>query len=68
MVYKSDVVTLLQDGLNKVVSGLTTFEEIIRLIALDDDDKLGNNIFLKGALKSSKEVLVKEEIKHEKNL
>ncbi len=61
MVYGSGVVSLLQDGLNKVVEGLTTFGEIIRLIALDDDDKLGNNIFLKRALESTKQALVEEE-------
>ena len=34
---KKSMVTILQDGLNKVVSGLTSFEEIIRVIDLDDD-------------------------------
>ena len=38
LVYKSDVRTLLQDGLLKVASGLTSFEEIIRLIELDAED------------------------------
>jgi type IV pilus assembly protein PilB len=38
MVYKSDVTTLLQDGLEKVAGGLTTFEEVLKLIELDDDD------------------------------
>ena len=38
LVYKSDVKTLLQDGLLKVVNGLTTFEEIIKLIELDAED------------------------------
>lgn len=39
MVYKkSDVVTLLQDGLNKVIDGETTFNEIMTLIELDDDE------------------------------
>lgn len=37
LVYKSDVTTLLQDGLLKVLKGYTTFEEIIKLIELDDD-------------------------------
>ena len=37
MVYKSDVTTLLQDGLEKVVNGYTTFEEVLKLIELDDD-------------------------------
>ena len=38
LVYKADVKTLLQDGLLKVANGLTTFEEIIRLIELDAED------------------------------
>ena len=38
LVYKSDVKTLLQDGLLKVATGLTSFEEIIRLIELDAED------------------------------
>ena len=38
LVYKSDVKTLLQDGLLKVANGLTTFEEIIKLIELDVED------------------------------
>ena len=38
LVYKSDVKTLLQDGLIKVANGLTSFEEIIKLIELDVED------------------------------
>ena len=38
LVYKADVKTLLQDGLLKVANGLTSFEEIIRLIELDAED------------------------------
>lgn len=37
LVYKSDVTTLLQDGLEKVIRGDTTCEEILKLIELDDD-------------------------------
>ena len=40
MVYGSDVVTLLEDGLNKVISGETTFGEVMTLIELDDDEKM----------------------------
>ena len=43
LVYKSDVKTLLQDGLLKVSKGLTTFDEIIKLIELDVDDVVINN-------------------------
>ncbi|MEG1288184.1 MAG: GspE/PulE family protein [Bacilli bacterium] len=34
---KSDVTSLLADGLEKVVNGLTSFEEIVRVIDVDDD-------------------------------
>jgi type IV pilus assembly protein PilB len=37
LVYKSDVTTLLQDGLGKVINGNTTCEEVLKLIELDDD-------------------------------
>jgi len=37
LVYKSDVTTLLQDGLTKVYNGYTTIEEILKIIELDDD-------------------------------
>src|SRR5574344_1816871 len=38
---KSKTQTLLQDGLMKVVNGLTSFEEILRVIDVDED--FGNN-------------------------
>lgn len=41
LVYKSDVTTLLQDGLEKVIQGLTTFEEVLKVIELDDDNTVG---------------------------
>ncbi len=37
VVYTSNVITMLQDALLKVLSGLTTFEEIYRIIDIDDD-------------------------------
>lgn len=43
LVYQSDVTTLLQDGFEKVVEGLTTFEEILKLIELDNDDVNNHN-------------------------
>lgn len=37
-VYKNgNTITLLQDGLRKVVNGLTSFEEILRIIDIDED-------------------------------
>lgn len=37
LVYGSNVTTLLQDGLNKVIEGLTTMDEILRVIDVNDD-------------------------------
>lgn len=50
LVYSAGVTTLLQDGLEKVEQGLTTFEEVLKLIELDDDDKLAGQYDLKTAL------------------
>lgn len=46
LVYKSDVTTLLQDGLEKVLAGHTTFSEIYRIIEIDNalDMKYGEEI------------------------
>ena len=45
LVYKADVTTLLQDGLEKVRLGLTTFEELIKLIELDDEVETKGDAF-----------------------
>lgn len=37
LVYNSDVISLLQDGVTKVLEGLTTLEELLKIIELDDD-------------------------------
>ena len=50
LVYNSDVITLLQDGLEKVEAGLTTFEELLKIIELEEDEKLANTSSLKKAL------------------
>ena len=34
---RSDVTSLLKDGLEKVVAGLTSIEEILRVIDVDED-------------------------------
>ena len=49
LVYKSDVITLLQDGLEKVADGLTTFEEFLKLIELDDDEVTSKDFGLEQA-------------------
>ncbi len=50
LVYKKDsTITLLEDGLTKVMEGLSSFEEILRVIDIDDD--LGSEeINIKNAL------------------
>jgi len=52
LVYTENVTTLLQDGLEKVLEGVTSFNEIYKLIEIDDeldshysDDLLGNKIY-----------------------
>jgi len=37
LVYKGDVITLLQDGLQKVVEGTTSFSEILKAVDLEND-------------------------------
>lgn len=37
LIYTKDVITMLQDGLYKVIAGFTTFNEILKLIELDDE-------------------------------
>ena len=56
-----NVTTMLQDGLEKVIRGLTTFEEILKLIELEDDDKISSNSELKEAIMEKKEDLAAEE-------
>lgn len=56
-----NVQTMLQDGLEKVINGFTTFEEILKLIELEDDDKISTNGELKEAIMEKKEDLVAEE-------
>ncbi len=50
LVYTSQVTTMLQDGLQKVLKGLTTFEEILKIIELDDDEHVEENADLKAAI------------------
>ena len=51
LVYSADVTTLLQDGLEKVAEGLTTMEEVLKLIELENDDnKKAGKYDLKSAL------------------
>ena len=43
LVYSADVTTLLQDGLEKVIEGKTTFGEILKLIELDDSENVSDD-------------------------
>lgn len=64
LVYKkAGVTTLLQDGLEKVVAGLTTFEEILKIIELEDDENVNDNFNLKEAIALTKQTQAKEEAK-----
>lgn len=67
LVYKSDVTTLLQDGLEKVVAGITTLEEILKLIELDDDVEGASEYrqSLSSAIEDSNLSLNKDENKEE---
>ena len=46
LVYTKDVTTMLQDGLEKVLAGITTFEEIYKNVAIDNelDNKYSEDI------------------------
>ncbi len=50
LVYTSNVTTMLQDGLQKVLNKSTTFEEILKIIELDDDEHVEENSVLKAAI------------------
>jgi len=51
LVYNDDVITLLEDGLMKAIEGITTFEEILKIIELEDDDYTeDDNYDLKSAI------------------
>ena len=71
LVYKGDTTTLLQDGLQKVIEGKTTIEEVLRVVELDDENAkivLGENGDDDGALESESEnaKIIREEIEKEK--
>ncbi len=65
LVYQSDVTTLLEDGLNKCLDGITSFEEIYKAIEIDDnlDEYYGakhNNVEENKAPSTSKENTITE--------
>ena len=52
LVYNEQVISLIHDGVNKVLDGLTTLEELLKLIELDDDG-LTKSTGLKNAIKTN---------------
>lgn len=44
LVYGTGTITMLQDGLTKVINGDTTFEELIKAIEIDDTDISGSGL------------------------
>ena len=72
LVYKGDTTTLLQDGLQKVIEGKTTIEEVLRVVELDDENAkivLGENSDDDGVLESESEnaKIIREEIENKAN-
>ena len=65
LVYQSDVNTLLQDGLEKVLMGLTTFEEVLKLIELEDDEQGSKAYGLRSAINNTN--LAKKESETKEN-
>ncbi len=72
LVYTGDVVTLLQDGLNKVLLGETTLEEILKIIDLENDvtsyhdDNLKSNMMMAQRINKEEEnKKIEEEAKEE---
>lgn len=53
IVYTSDVITMLQDGLYKVLDGTTSFDEIYKIIDIDDDLDMQSKL---GLLDSNREI------------
>ena len=75
LVYSDKIITLLQDALGKVLDGTTSFEEVLRVIEIEDaEDFFENDIAEKIKEKQEekdkeiKEELEKQEEKQEKEL
>ena len=64
LVYTKDVTTMLQDGLEKVLAGITTFEEIYKNVAIDNEldakyaEETNNNIKLEPITKSNTNTVI----------
>lgn len=64
LVYTKDTITLLQDGLQKVVDGITSFSEIFKLIEIEDelDNKIEKEEIQEKMKKENEDSLVMEEV------
>ncbi|MGN1352886.1 MAG: GspE/PulE family protein [Bacilli bacterium] len=73
LVYTKDVTTMLQDGLEKVLEGITTFEEIYKNVAIDNEldakyaEEINNNIKLEPITKSNNDTSIDTIIATEKD-
>jgi len=65
LVYNGNVVSLLQDGIAKVLEGLTTLEELLKIIELDGDSTV-NPTGLENAMEANE--LVKEDALNHQNI
>ncbi len=65
LVYNGDVISLLQDGIGKVLEGLTTLEELLKIIELDDDE-IVHSTGLENAIEANE--LTKESVKQNDNV
>ncbi len=65
MVYTSDVITMLQDGLYKVLDGTTSFDEIYRIIDIDDELNIQKEIGVTHTNKETPKTIIRED-HHEK--
>ena len=53
LVYNSGVITLLEDGLEKVANGITTVEELLKIIELESEDKNSKKNNLQSAIEAT---------------
>lgn len=65
LVYTSNVITMLQDGLLKVLDGSTSFDEIYRIIEIDSDSSENYGIEL--SKNNNEEISEKEKSKETEN-
>ena len=64
LVYNENVISLLQDGISKVLEGNTTLEELLKIIELDGDNVV-NPTGLENAIEANE--LIKEDAQNSEN-